>query len=170
MKLYTIILLLVANSAFSQQLKVINFKATLENQNISIAWKTVLEDIGTLYIIEKSMDGIQFNAIDTLEGIKQLNYKCHDKHDLTIGLCYYRLLIKVENRKDFLDVVALELPDKQVKMSIENNRIQYNKPVKIFDLSGRLVKFDINPSIADLTKGMYVAISNKGILKFIKSD
>ncbi len=72
----------------------INFQAIKNNSNVNINWQTVSEINNDYFVLEKSKDGIEFNAIENIKGAGNsnvlLNYNIIDYTPYN-GISYYRL-------------------------------------------------------------------------------
>lgn len=72
----------------------LSFSAKLNNGKVDINWATVWETNNDFFTIERSADGIKFQAIGTMEGAGNstalINYEAVDVNPLS-GISYYRI-------------------------------------------------------------------------------
>jgi trimeric autotransporter adhesin len=102
-----------------------NTKAFIKNSAVQVEWTAENELNVKEYAIEKSIDGIQFNTIATLNAntTGNKNYTSLDATPFT-GNNYYRIKAIDNDGKFMYSVILL------VKMSGEKNIIVYPNPVK----------------------------------------
>lgn len=103
-----------------------NFILQQNNQAIIIRWQTELEELNTVFEIERSSDGIKFDKITSVNalGKSKASYLWNDLHPFS-GKNYYRLRI-IEPMKTTYSQVALINNPKQFfisKLLVNSNKL-----------------------------------------------
>ncbi len=173
--------------------KISNFKASLlKEENVQISWNTLQEINNHKFIIEKSLDGINWLSIGEIKGANNsnevLNYSFIDYQTRNTLITYYRLKqIDYDNKFEYSNVIsfinklsylALNIypnpTEKSIKFVLTENIS--NASIKIFDLNGVQVFENLNftgtDSEIDLStfkSGIYfIQIANDEL--FLKSE
>ncbi len=83
------------NCTASLPVELLRFDAQKENETVACMWETESELNNDYFIVERSIDGITFESIGTMEGngtTTQLHtYKLYDSSPYLNGISYYRL-------------------------------------------------------------------------------
>jgi len=165
------------------------FAGKITHDDAVLTWASLTDDNATQFIVQRSLDGINFSNIATLlvsntPGLaKQNSYNDVHISSLNANIIYYRLKVIDRADQSFLsNVVALKTETSLVINSYPNpasNIITlafngYNKnkcDIKIIDLAGKTVKRLSNSVIATgnlkiniqgLAKGVYYVVVNDG--------
>ncbi|MFZ4613924.1 MAG: T9SS type A sorting domain-containing protein, partial [Bacteroidia bacterium] len=136
----------------------VNFDAVKENKKVKLSWTTYSEINNDFFTVEKTTDGINFKAIETLDGAGNhngiLNYSTEDNNP-EIGKNYYRLkqtdfngkyeyskLVMVEFMQDFTKSISLH-PNpsngQDVKLIINGITSENLIQLKLFSSNGSQV-------------------------------
>lgn len=162
------------------------FKPYYSNNEIKLEWVTASEQDNDYFTIEKSLDGVNYETIDTIDAVGNSKisnrYNTEDRR-ITSSVMYYRLKQTDYNGKStktdwysvnidqIYDVVLYPNPVNG-ELSIRFDSKINGTDVKVFDLTGKIIyesnfKDDngIDEIIVDLTnipKGLYmVEVLNK---------
>ncbi len=155
-----------------------SFTATKNETKVELNWSTSSEFNSDLFVVSRSVDGVNFIKIDSLKAAgnssKVSNYKLIDQNPYQ-GVSYYQLkqidkdakvalvrTIKVSYQLSDEQVVVYPNPVSDV-LNIKFSVNQFNK-ADIFDSSGKLIKtYQLNTNsainsvnISNLPKGSYV--------------
>ena len=183
-----------ANTALP--LTLLEFSAKLENNYAVLNWKTENELNTDEFIVERSLNGVQFNEIEKVTALNTPG--THDYSFTDIGIAalgvktiYYRLQQKdLDGQFTYSKVAAISLDGKADLVKLYPNpagndlnlfiysTIQDNIKWQIFDATGRLIKSQSRPvvtgdnqlkiDISKLAQGVYfMNINGKGINKRI---
>ena len=175
-------------------MKLINFKADLQNKKTKLSWQVENEFNITSFDLQRSSDSIHYTFIENIAGkgnsLSKTYYFSDDEHPLS-GINYYRLkLIKTNSSNVYSQEVNVNLYDELITLKIYPNPAK-NKlliggnfgnekaNLQIFDNNGtklREIITALNGStsidIHSLPNGIYnLQISTKtktSIIKFIK--
>lgn len=151
-------------------------KATKTNQ-AQLSWATASEQNNSYFLIERSLDGKQFEVIGKVEGagttLEQKDYSFIDETPFE-GVNYYRLQqIDFDGAFEYTDIEAVHINSKDETLSIfpipTHDFLNYNiaqiegvKAIHLFDMMGRLVKtdrvLDGRLNISDLPSGQYTLV------------
>lgn len=134
--------------------ELINFEANAESDLVLLSWTTMSENNSDQFIIERSVDGVDFTSIGSTEAagysLQRIDYKWADEDPFT-GLSYYRLKqmdvdgswlmsdVVAVNYTALTDVVIYPNPsDGLINVQLEeaNSGIQ---ETRIYHISGKLV-------------------------------
>jgi Secretion system C-terminal sorting domain len=154
--------------------KIIAFNATCSNNNTTVLWQVETETNIKKYIIEYSIDGLNFEAIGTLQAVKQLAYTFNTTLK-TKG--FFRLKI-IENDNSFIYSIvrALHCNNEKPQLNIYtqpikdnftielNDFIIKNATLKIVDVNGKLIyrsiiktnKINLSATALKLKNGIYI--------------
>src|SRR5690606_894681 len=141
-----------------------------------VTWNSLSEDEGDYYELERSLDGKQFERIQTIPGRNEASsYTVIDENGIT-GVNYYRLkMIDKSGNAEYsnivtatvvakggFDVVAYPNPAKN-NLTVEVRGVQgANAQVQVMDVTGKLIKLvemDGNQTTIDLqgmASGVYL--------------
>lgn len=139
-------------------IELIEFKAKCNNNNVDLTWATASERNNDRFIIEKSLDAMNFTEIATIAGagnsIEQIDYSLTD-YDYYGGDVYYRLLqVDYDGTKTYSEIVSVKCSNwendpnisvfpnpfsSELTIVLENFR---NEPatIEIYDVMGRNIK------------------------------
>jgi hypothetical protein len=174
-------------------LTLLSFTASTLTNAVQLNWSTTNEISSKNFIIERSMDGIHFTAIGTVNANNNINVNNYAFTDANAvqGLAYYRLriidlngnyklsqvlTIKTASKNTFIvypnpatDIVGIKYPVLSQSASIKLNSIE-GKTLQCITLAQGTSQATIN--IKSLSKGTYFIIINKGqgaeTLRFVK--
>lgn len=180
------------NALVPLQLK--GFNAILINNDVILNFEVSNEKNILSYIIEKSNDGVNFTALETVYNKQQGKYSITD-FNIASGISFYRLktiyhsgkqeysnVISINNTKNDINFLAYPNPTKTyLNLQINSTKKAINS-VQIIDAFGRIImqqkidvaigKQTINLNLKSFPKGLYTVnyISNEKIInqKFIK--
>jgi len=148
-------------------IRLLSFSGNRNNDNTNLKWITAYEDRGDRFVIERSLDGLHFDTIGTVNANASNNYSYSDNN--SSPLLYYRLkIISINGRSFYSNTILLKK-----NIEIFNNVRLLNNPAHInislqvtsekdaalqiilTDLSGRKILIQNN----DVLKGIsYLAI------------
>lgn len=151
------------NCAAGLPVELTAFQANHENNMIACYWQTESERDNDYFTVERSGDGVTFEAIGQIDGagnsFTPLTYKLYDSSPLT-GMNYYRL-----QQTDFNGlqttgetVAVLFLPEELAAFyKMDNHELLFSRPlekeslVQVYDLAGNLVSaFVVNEAISTI--------------------
>lgn len=155
-------------------IKLLSFKATPENGQMVVAWKTAQEKNNSHFTVEKSADGVSYTEIDEIAGAGDsqvvLSYESVDRVPYQ-GINYYRLKqTDFDGKFEYFGPVSATLANRKTIEVFPNpasdvvrwHSIEHVQLVKVFDNSGRLhstTKLEGNNkteiSVAALPTGLY---------------
>lgn len=137
---------------------IITFKAISFNQNVTLDWSVLCRQPVDHFIIERSIDGNNFSAIQTVLGRSMINeaesYSGIDNiTGITSNMIYYRLKTVLKNGNESLSNIIIIKNNGQTKQTLQvfpnpvKNQLQLNiladktciAHVYIIDVSGRIV-------------------------------
>ncbi len=169
-------------------IKLTYFKATVENNFITLYWQTASEENNDYFTIERSADGINYNTIATIKGSgnsnNTINYTYSDKHPIN-KTSYYRLTQTDYNgESETFDPVSVSFfkengiaigPNPATdKINIIISNVSEKESVSIYTLSGQLIKTTEITSnyatinISEIPKGIYMVVISSGDNKISK--
>jgi hypothetical protein len=132
-------------------------KATLNNKTAQIQWQTETEVNTNNFIVERSLDGIDYSEISTVKAIGNSLVKSEYQYpdnlsSVTQKTIYYRIKqIDIDGKIAYSNIVPLKLVaslkiDVWPNPVVNNVTISINSPSKdlvtlsLYDMNGRLVK------------------------------
>lgn len=158
--------------------KLISFKGGFENNGVKLRWTTTNELNLAAYIIEKSVDGIDFKAIGTtIPNNNSLvnNYSFIDSNTTYVSNIYYRIKSVNTDNTDAYSNTVIIVREQQISMKVFPNpatssvvimheKANVNSSIKIYSIDGKLlieklVKQNDTQSILDISKllqGSYI--------------
>lgn len=170
-------------------------EAVVKANGIEIVWKVGNQSNDSKYIIERSIDGVNFENLGVVNSVENMSdYSFIDVNPLQ-GANYYRIKIDYANKQTLSKVVRATyngVQKENVKFGVYPNPTERNvtvntvfdKPVEAFvkQVDGKIVKRKaftplqiIDLDVIDLASGVYIIeVRNKelgdvlGISKFIK--
>lgn len=148
----------------------LNFTGKVDKGSLLIQWETAAESNSSHFIIERSLDGIQFENIGRVAAMnhsaQQIKYDFTDHHVPT-GRIYYRLkqvdtdenqkyskIITIKNQGGIFDFKVLPNPATDLIAIQYKGLLEYNTKVALYDLQGRQLMNTI------INKGQTVAYFN----------
>lgn len=183
---YGLVTTVVATSVFSPftlgtrgpysilPVRILDFSAVLKNSIVKLEWITEAENLVAGYVIEKSVDGIHFTDLATVNPVNSVNRFVYAAYDFkpVAGLNFYRLRIVDKTGKAEYSAVKRIWVGKDVDFQVvpnpASNVLQINLPaassisyLTIVNASGEVVKQlatsdrTITLNIEFLSKGVY---------------
>ena len=169
----------------SLPVRLLNFDAKERKKDIYIYWSSINELNCDKYVVEKSLDGINFDDLESIKakGNNSNNTNIYNVIDLnpSIGLNYYRLKqIDFDGKSTYSKVVSIAMENKDEIMISPNPFIDYfiintyfkndNNTIKLINNEGKVLKSykmakgfnKIRINVIDLPKGMYYCKVNNG--------
>lgn len=179
-------------SAISLPVTFKGITARKEGNSTKVLWDVADEIDVREYVVERSNDGIQYNAIGTVNAQQKNVYTYTDGRDAN-GTVYYRVknvdvdgkfkyssVVRINTGKTLASLKAFPLPAKN-NITIEHGLLTAKGTISITTAEGKMVKkvFASEGSthttidITNFTSGMYMVHMDKGTgtaesLKFIK--
>ena len=177
-------------------IQLMSFSADKEGSSVNISWKVSQNETGDYFVIEKSADGKNFDAVETVEanGMKGTSeYTSLD--NASAGTTYYRLkIVNSDNSVTYSKVVIVKGQDENVEVKVLNNPAstnlnvtykaanQVSTTVKVYSVSGAQVYQvklnasagvnNINVPVNQLQNGCYVlvidSIQGRKAIQFVK--
>ena len=156
-------------SLFALPVKLIDFKATLENKHVKINWTVNGNDEVSKFHLLGSNDGVNFYTIKSVLGLNTINsiqsYQEFDGQDFD-GVKYYKLNVELKNGLLFHSSIAsVRANESKLKLEIFPNPININslgelKLICPYDFNGRVLIMDFSGKIIynsdlDLLEGQY---------------
>ncbi len=157
----------ISNTALPVQL--ISFTAQKENEQVLLQWSTASEQNTKNFVVEHSLDGIQWQNIGNVPASGNsnsvINYSYADTHP-AVGMNYYRLLqMDIDGKSNYSEVRVVKfINDRQVIALITNPivngelKVQVNKAtlLSLYDAFGRLIwKKQASPGIQNINLSHY---------------
>ena len=159
-----------------------NWQLTVENSGVKLNWNTATEDPGTLFEIQRSSNGTNFQTLAIIKGTGgDANYSWTDMSPLS-GKSFYRLKILEASKQIYSRIIPIVNDQRQLLSSfyVDGSQIhlQFNKnssqsaSLSIISYSGAIIKKRtvstgtnsvITLPVSDLPSGNY-------FLKIITSD
>ncbi|MFN7014751.1 MAG: T9SS type A sorting domain-containing protein, partial [Bacteroidia bacterium] len=144
-------------------IELLSFNTTQKEKTVELFWSTASEINNNYFEVEKSTDGINFYAIDKVQGAGNsntiLNYKSTDNNPF-LGINYYRIKqVDFDGTFTFSNVIAHNFSSNEYKivmypnptkeiLTISNLLENNNYIIQIYDISGKLVLSEnVNNSI-----------------------
>ena len=142
-----------------------------DNQRVTLNWATATEKNAAYFVIERSADGQNFQAIKEIKAagnsIVRKDYASIDNDPLSISTIYYRLKqVDTDGKSAYSKVVAVKKavkneinifpnPAQNVVNIITNEALE---SVKIFNLQGSLLKTSSKSEVEinDIPTGIYI--------------
>lgn len=177
---------------FPLPVDLISFEGKQTDDYIEITWTTANEMGLDNYEVQRSIDGINFDSLDSkspIGDINQMNTYLSIDSMPKIGINYYRLLIKdLDNQMEYSPIIAipfdvitknehlrtrLDIYPNPVNelLHIKVNSSDRNTPMQIIDQSGILaMSFETIPyyiPVSILPKGVFHIISSKYYASFV---
>lgn len=187
----------VIQSQAALPVKVTSFRGLYDGFGVDLKWETSSEQNGTNFDVERSMDGIQFKRIGSVQTKGAANvfatYEFTDR-DVSAGSYYYRLRhIDMDSRYDFSRIIKIIIHNPKGSFRLVNNPASEYLDIQlspltsvgegqVADINGRiLMNFRIPANtprhkvrgISNLSPGLYfLEVHNSDfhhVLKFIKN-
>ena len=187
-----------ANQVITLPVTLLNFKGSLQNNATLLNWETVNEHNTASFIVERSIDGINFSDIGTVAARGntttqvQYGYTDNDVTQLSSQIVFYRLrMVDIDANYKYSNVITISLGDIAGNVSVSPNPMDNEMRVmmqataegaaqwKLIDNTGRIVlqntivlrkgSNSMTISVNGLPKGLYYfSISGAGIDQKIK--
>lgn len=153
--------------------ELLNFDAFYNGKNVDLKWTTATEINNDYFTVERSRDGINFEAIFTMKGkgnsTNQINYNGVDENPKN-GISYYRLKqTDFDGTFSYSEIKSIEISDNKFNvypnptqtglLTISSETDSYYN-IKIFDVLGKII-FE-TPS-TNLVSQIDLTAYNKGI-------
>ena len=162
----------------------LSFSAKSVNDNVLISWETASELNNDYFIVERSLDGENFNEIASIEGSGNsnilLSYEFVDKQELN-GVVYYRLTqFDYDGKSTVFNMISINIDnkDKTIETVFVDNKllsidlnINTKASVSLVDANGKVSQMVILPSegkrnlkfdMNTLSRGVYFIIVDDG--------
>lgn len=172
----------------------LSFLARPEDEKVVLDWKTATETNNDFFIVERSADGMTFEAIGQVQGngttssISTYKFTDYSPYD---GTSYYRLRqVDFDGQTDFSPVVPIRLGDNVSGVQIYPNPVRdqawlliqsdkaINTVLNIYDPAGKLVFSNavqlqkgsngINIDLSTLPSGVYFLRYEAEVMRLIK--
>ncbi len=157
------------NCGVALPIDLLEFTATKEGSAVDLEWTTTAEINNDYFELQRSENGIDFNAIAKIQGAGNSNvllqYKNVDDAPLK-GISYYRLKqVDFDRQYSFSNVVSVNIVNEAITihpnptsglLTIDNIE---NQELTILDITGKIVKTVLiknnTINVADLPRGIY---------------
>lgn len=138
--------------------ELLEFKGSLVNNNGFLRWKTINENNTSAFIVERSIDAVNYKSISTIlaantAGIHQYKLTDPDITSCGVAIVYYRLkLIDLDGKFMYSNIVALAIENRNLTVRLLSNPVnsQINLSItsyqsqklqwRMIDKAGRLIK------------------------------
>ena len=166
----------------------ISFNGIQKNEAVKLNWETASEINNDYYTVEKSLDGIDYKSIATVDGAGNsnviLSYEYQDQNPLN-GINYYRIKQTDYNGDfDYTDVIAVtyifkNTDTKIISASLYENTIdleaysseQKNVQILLYDMMGRqLFSKETTLNVGNNSISIFLSDEQNGILILSVSD
>ncbi len=172
--------------------ELLSFEGRYQNDKVELEWTTASELNNDHFVVERSEDGVKFEAIGKVQGagnsISLLRYTYTDEN-ISATQYYYRLkqvdtdgayeysnIIAVNTKTDKLDVKIYPSPTRALLEVAANEKIDH---IRVFDLTGRAIQSNIidgqkniQLDVSTFQNGTYfVRVQSKqavSLLRFVK--
>jgi len=175
-------------------IELISFSAEPEQEQVKLKWRTASETNNDMFVIERSIDFINWKEIVTVKGAGNsktpLNYSDYDEQPYR-GLAYYRLKqIDFDKTESYSNAIAVDYFDTKINITnlypnpAKNELLIQGKNLKPSEISisnilGQKLTAMIPISfteeedmlkcdLSNLQRGVYFIKTDSGSLKFIK--
>ncbi len=181
-----------SNCVYPLPISLLHFNGVLDNGNVNLSWGTASERNNDYFVIEKSLDGINFNAIGEVKGagnsatqqlyaFEDMNYKV---------LAYYRLKqVDFDGSVTYSDLRSIKIdgsgslvkiyPNPTVsQLVIESNNLSIDR-IKIYNTLGQNMSANyhyteigtdkLKLNVSSLPAGVYYVVVNSEVIRFTKS-
>ena len=183
----------IAKSDAVLPIELLSFDAVYKGDFVEISWATATEINNDYFIVEKSMDGINFEPLVQVDGAKNsnyiINYSTEDNSPFK-DLTYYRLKqTDFDGKYTYSNIVSVNIADNELlqgvwfnkenqELNIEfNYRSSSNFTICIYDLCGKQLinksayidgKLNYKINLKMLPSGIYTVSISSNTDKFIK--
>ena len=149
--------------------QLISFTAQKQNEDVLLQWSTASEQNTKNFVVEHSLDGIQWHNIGTIDASGNsnsvINYSYTDTHP-ALGMNYYRLLqMDIDGKSNYSEVRAVKFTTGGQIISLITNpvtngelNVQVNEAtmLSLYDAGGRLVwKKQVTPGVQNINVSNY---------------
>lgn len=96
--------------SFSKPVLIAELKALKEKENIQVKWQVVNDTNVEEYLLQRSINGVQFSTISMIKGLKSItpfSYSFSDNSAVK-GINYYRLAIVEKGKTEYTKVVVIK--------------------------------------------------------------
>ncbi|MEO9966633.1 MAG: T9SS type A sorting domain-containing protein [Reichenbachiella sp.] len=167
----------VGSGGMSLPVELIRFEANSTLDQVIIAWSTSSEIDNDYFFIERSIDGVNFSAIGTVDGNGTTNtaqnYHFVDS-DPFAGLSYYRLVqVDFDGQSETFDPVSVEhrfgsmiqvypnpIQDRKTRLMLTGINYDQTVNLRLYDLSG-LIVFEQQINISDAQSSVILNFPDK---------
>jgi hypothetical protein len=167
------------------------FTAEKKNSSVKLNWESNSEQNTSHFIVEKSIDGSNFSALQRVEASgnssTQKSYTATDAKPI-YGTNFYRLkMIDLDGKFTYSDIVAIKVNNDSYMVSVFPNPVQNELQIQIpatvnaaciiqlQDISGKLIRqktvqlnntlLSTSINVEDLGKGIYLVVVQYGDTK-----
>jgi hypothetical protein len=171
------------NSTAALPVELISFEATPAESSVTLDWCTASEHNNAGFVIEKSLNGFDFYAIDSVAGSgsssSMLCYRSTDTH-IENGLMYYRLVqLDFNGTKHYSEIRVVEMESSQDVLLYPNPASeqitieQWDGKIEVMDVRGCIVFQEtsngkISIPCRDFPKGIYLVKLQSGTTIFTR--
>ena len=178
----------INSSASPLPIELLKLDASCENNNVLVSWSTATQSNNDFFTIERTIDGISYDAIGKVKGAgttsKKMEYAFTDVQPYT-GISYYRLRqTDFDGRNKVCKTIEIECVglNGDIKIypnpndgyfTIENAALYAD--IQIYDITGRMILDQKNHStkeiidIRETPNGVYlVKVSDSASFKIVK--
>lgn len=149
--------------------RLVSFTAQKQNEDVLLQWSTASEQNTKRFIVEHSLDGIQWHNIGAIaasgNSSSVINYSYTDSHP-ALGMNYYRLLqMDIDGKSNYSKVRVVKFAIGGQVISLISNpvtngelNVQVNEAtmLSLYDAGGRLVwKKQITPGVQNINVSNY---------------
>lgn len=166
-------------------LNLVGFALKNEKKQVVLSWKTENEINTSHFIIERSVDGINYVNIGQVVALNNNTGGSYSFADVTpqTGIAYYRLMqVDADGKYVYSEILKLNrgslsniilLPNPAASYFSVNGSTAAKFDVKVYSVAGQLMisgKYSQGEqiSVSKLTSGIYVAVVNNQSYKLIK--
>jgi hypothetical protein len=145
----------VATASEVLPIELLSFKAKLKNNVVELNWQTATETNNDYFVIERSVDGKVWEAIDTVKGagtsLTLLNYLLVDEKPL-LGSSYYRLKqVDFDQKFSYSDIAVVNFEGFKIEALFPNpsdgninlvmkSSIEASIDLTIYNAIGQMIK------------------------------
>lgn len=127
--------------------RLLSFNGERKNSKNLLSWKTSDEINFKEYLLERSIDGINYNVISTIpaKGATSNNYEYSDDYAASSGIIYYRLKqIDIDGKFQYSNIVVVKLKIEHLEFSISPNPVTGPLLLTIFSSNNTRVVVIVN--------------------------
>jgi hypothetical protein len=170
-------------------IELLSFSAKLVKDQVILDWTTISESNSDYFLIERSADGVSFNAIGKLDAAGNSNFRIDysyiDDNPLS-RISYYRLKeVDYDGSTSYSDIAVVEIgkqediliyPNPAVNRLYIKGEVENPEHIKIYNLLGQNLtnktiiieqsKNNFSLNIEDLAKGIYILKIKESAYRF----